>query len=105
VGLLIAVLFPTLLPSLTGFFLIGMGVSSVVPLVFSAAGKSKTLSPGVAIAAVSSLGFMGMLIGPPIVGFIAEATSLRMSFLALLVLSVSVVVLSSVRTRSASDAE
>jgi MFS family permease len=90
---------------MAGFFLIGMGVSSVVPLVFSAAGKSKTLSPGVAIAAVSSLGFMGMLIGPPIIGFIAEATSLRMSFLALLVLSVSVTVLSSVSVRPGSDAE
>ncbi|MBT1688404.1 MFS transporter, partial [Dawidia soli] len=105
VGLLVAVLFPSILPSLAGFFLIGMGVSSVVPLVFSAAGKSKTLSPGVAIAAVSSLGFMGMLIGPPIIGFIAEATSLRMSFLALLVLSVSVVILSSMIRRSAADTE
>jgi MFS family permease len=105
VGLLIAVLFPTLFPSMAGFFLIGMGVSAVVPLVFSAAGKSKTLSPGVAIAAVSSLGFMGMLIGPPIIGFIAEATSLRISFLALLVLSVSVMVLSSVSVRPGSDAE
>lgn len=102
-GLLTAVLFPAVLPSLAGFFLIGMGVSSVVPLVFSAAGKSKTLSPGVAIAAVSSLGFMGMLIGPPIIGFIAEATSLRMSFLALLVLSVSVVILSSRMARPTVD--
>jgi MFS family permease len=105
IGLLVAVIFPSLLPSLAGFFLIGMGVSSVVPLVFSAAGQSKTLTPGVAIAAVSSLGFMGMLIGPPVIGFIADATSLRMSFLSLIVLSVSVVILSSLIARSRADAE
>jgi MFS family permease len=94
-GLLIAVILPQLIPALVGFFLIGMGVSSVVPMVYSAAGKSKTLSPGAALTAVSSFGFMGFLIGPPIIGFIAEASSLRISFLAITVMSVSVVVLSS----------
>jgi MFS family permease len=94
-GLLVAVLMPQMLTSLVGFFLIGMGVSSVVPLVYSAAGKSKTLSPGTALTAVSSLGFMGLLIGPPIIGFIAEATSLRISFLAITVMALAVVGLSS----------
>jgi MFS family permease len=94
-GLLLAVLLPEMISSLLGFFLIGMGVSSVVPMVYSAAGKSKTLAPGTALTAVSSLGFMGLLIGPPIIGFIAEATSLRISFLAITLMSVSVVVLAS----------
>jgi MFS family permease len=48
--------------------------------VYSAAGKSKTLSPGVALAAVSTIGFLGFLLGPPIIGFIAEAFRLRWSF-------------------------
>ncbi|SHG73069.1 Fucose permease [Chryseolinea serpens] len=94
-GLLVAVLMPQMLTSLVGFFLIGMGVSSVVPLVYSAAGKSKTLSPGTALTAVSSLGFMGLLIGPPIIGFIAEATSLRISFLAITIMALAVVAFSS----------
>lgn len=94
-GLLVAVLMPQMMTSLIGFFLIGMGVSSVVPLVYSAAGKSKTLSSGTALTAVSSLGFMGLLIGPPIIGFIAEATSLRVSFLAITVMSLAVVAFSS----------
>jgi fucose permease len=94
-GLLLAVLMPQLIPSLIGFFLIGLGVSSVVPLVYSAAGRSKTLSPGAAITAVSSLGFFGFLIGPPIIGFIAEASSLRISFLAISVMAIAVVVFSS----------
>lgn len=94
-GLLTAVIAPDLLPALIGFFLIGTGVSSVVPMVYSAAGKSTKLSPGTALTAVSSLGFMGLLIGPPLVGFIAEATSLRISFLCLTAMSVAVVVLAS----------
>ena len=94
-GLLLSVLFPEMMPALLGFFLIGIGVSSVVPMVYSAAGKSKTLSPGTALTAVSSVGFMGFLIGPPTIGFIAEATSLRISFLAITIMAVSVVVLAS----------
>ncbi len=44
------------------------------------AGKSKNMLPGVALAAVSSIGFLGFLLGPPIIGFISEATNLRFSF-------------------------
>lgn len=94
-GLLLAVAQPVLIPSLIGFVLIGMGVSSVVPMVYSAAGKSRTMAAGAAITAVSSLGFMGFLIGPPAIGFIAEASSLRGSFLALTIMSAAVVVFSS----------
>jgi MFS family permease len=98
-GLLLAVVLPHLIPSLLGFLLIGMGVSSVVPMVYSAAGKSKTMSAGMAITAVSSLGFMGFLIGPPLLGFIADASSLRGSFLALTIMSSAVVVISSLLRR------
>lgn len=83
VGLLIAVFFPYLWPATIGLLFVGAGVSPVVPLVFSAAGKSKVLSPPVAIAAVSSIGFIGLLIGPPVIGFIAGMTSLKISFLIL----------------------
>ena len=83
VGLLIAVFFPYLWPATIGLLFVGAGVSPVVPLVFSAAGKSKVLSPPVALAAVSSIGFIGLLIGPPVIGFIAGVTSLKISFLIL----------------------
>ena len=82
-GLLLAVFFPYLLPATLGLLLVGMGVSPGVPLVFSAAGRSKILPAPVAIAAVSSIGMIGLLIGPPIIGFIAGLTSLRTSFLIL----------------------
>jgi MFS family permease len=93
-GLIIAVLFPYLIPAMIGFLLVGAGVSSVVPMVYSAAGKSKTMVPGVALAAVSTIGFLGFLIGPPVIGFIAGATSLRVSFTLIAAMGVSVVIVS-----------
>ena len=92
IGLCIAVVFPTLITAILGFLLVGFGVSSVVPLIYSAAGKSKTLSPGMALAAVSTIGFLGFLIGPPIIGFISELSSLRISFLFIALMGLSVVV-------------
>jgi MFS family permease len=79
-GLLLSVLLPTLVTATIGFMLVGLGVSSVIPVVYSNAGKMGNLSPSVALATVSSIGFIGFLIGPPIIGFIAEMFSLRWSF-------------------------
>ncbi len=79
-GLLIAVIFPMITTATIGFLLVGLGVSSVIPLVYSTAGRSTTMSPGVALAAVSTIGFLGFLLGPPMIGFIAQAFSLRWSF-------------------------
>jgi MFS family permease len=79
-GLALAVIFPTLVMTSIGFMLVGLGVSSVVPLVYSAAGKSRTMPAGVALAAVSTVGFAGFLLGPPLIGLVAGATSLRVSF-------------------------
>ncbi|GAA4353452.1 MFS transporter [Hymenobacter saemangeumensis] len=79
-GLLLAVAWPTLGTALLGFLLVGFGTSSVVPLVYSAAGKSEVMSAGMALAAVSTIGFLGFLLGPPVIGFVAGASSLRVSF-------------------------
>lgn len=85
-GLLISVLFPYLIPATIGFLLVGFGVSFTVPLVYSAAGKSKTMSPGMALAAVSSISFLGFLIGPPLIGHLAEIASIRWAFAVVAVL-------------------
>ncbi|MEO8823976.1 MAG: MFS transporter [Ginsengibacter sp.] len=79
-GLLLSVFFPNIITATLGFLLVGFGVSSVVPIVYGLAGKSKTMSPGTALASVSTIGFLGFLIGPPVIGFIAQAISLRWSF-------------------------
>lgn len=93
-GLLFAVAFPHVYTAIAGFLLVGVGVSSVVPMVFSAAGKSKTMQPGVALAAVSTIGFLGFLVGPPLIGFIAGLATLRASFILIACMGVSVVVVS-----------
>jgi MFS family permease len=80
VGLFTAVIFPNFYAAAFGFFLTGFGVSSVVPLAYGLAGKSKTMSTGMAIAAVSTVGFIGFVIGPPLIGYIAHAFNLRWSF-------------------------
>ena len=79
-GLLLAVLLPRLPTAVAGCLLVGAGVSSVVPLVYGAAGRSTTMSAGVALAAVSTVGFLGILLGPVLIGVVAGATSLRVSF-------------------------
>jgi MFS family permease len=65
--------------ALAGFFLVGLGVANGVPLVFSAAGHAPGRESGPNIAAVSSMGSIGFLAGPPFIGFLAEATSLPLA--------------------------
>ncbi|HEX8461899.1 MAG TPA: MFS transporter, partial [Segetibacter sp.] len=79
-GLLLAVILPKLYPAIIGFLLVGVGVSSIVPLVYSAAGKSKLLSPGIALASVSTISFFGFLLGPPLIGVLAGISGLQLSF-------------------------
>ena len=62
-GLFIAVVFPFILPATFGFLLVGLGVSSVVPLTFSLAGKSTKMEAGAALSALSTIGFFGFLLG------------------------------------------
>jgi MFS family permease len=92
-GLLLAVLFPQFITATIGFLIVGAGVSSIIPMVYSTVGKSKVMSPGVAIAAVSTIGYLGFLIGPPFIGFIAQATSLRVSFAFIAVMGTMVAVI------------
>jgi MFS family permease len=80
-GLSLAVAFPYFISATVGFLLVGLGVSSVVPLTYSLAARSRTMASGVAIAAVSSIGFLGFLLGPPLIGFISQAFGMRTAFL------------------------
>jgi MFS family permease len=79
-GLLISVSLPYFYTATIGFFIVGLGVSSVIPTVYSTAARSTSTSPGMALAGVSSIGFLGFLVGPPLIGYIAHALSLQHSF-------------------------
>lgn len=93
-GLLVAVIFPYFYTAMFGFMLVGAGVSAVVPLVYSAAGKSKTLSPGMALATVSTIGYLGFLFGPPLIGFVAQATNLGVAFTMIAVMGAAIAIMS-----------
>jgi MFS family permease len=79
-GLYMAVLLPYLISCTIAFMLVGFGVSNVVPIIFNVAGNNKKVPPGIALTIVTSISFLGFLIGPPLIGFIAELTSLKYSF-------------------------
>lgn len=93
IGLTLAVAPPSLPTATIGFMLVGLGVSSVVPLVYSAAGRSRTMPAGVALAAVSTVGFAGFLLGPPAIGLVAGISSLRVSFAIIAVMGLAVAAL------------
>ena len=79
-GLAITVAFPFVPTVALGYILVGFGVSCVVPMIFSLAGKSKNMSSSSALASISTVGYMGFIIIPPFVGWVAKAASLRLSF-------------------------
>lgn len=79
-GVSLAILFPTFWCGLIGFALIGMGTASVVPMTYVLAGKSKKYSPGMALSIITTYTISGMLIGPPLIGYISHALNLRVSF-------------------------
>ncbi|MBP0482894.1 MFS transporter [Sagittula salina] len=79
-GYLLALGVATLPATLAGVILMGMGYAAVIPLAFSRAAADPEVPPGQAIASVATLGYGAMLMGPPAIGFVAEATSLRVSF-------------------------
>lgn len=79
-GMLSSVIFPNLIICTLAFMLVGLGVACNVPTVYSVTGKHKTIPAGVALAMVSSISFLGFLMGPPLIGYVAELFSLRYSF-------------------------
>jgi MFS family permease len=62
---------------LVGFVLAGLGLSLIAPIVYSTAGRAGGREPGPAIAATTTIGFTGFLVGPPLIGIVAGVLSLR----------------------------
>jgi len=81
VGLVILLSVNASLLALGGFFLIGLGLSVIVPIAYSIAGNSKHLPPGVGLAMVTTVGYSGFLFGPPIIGFLADWQTLRIALI------------------------
>lgn len=66
--------------ALVGFLLIGAGASNIVPILFTAAGRQKDMPAGMAISAITTVGYAGILAGPALIGFVAHASSLHLAF-------------------------
>ena len=79
-GLFIATGLNNFYACIVGFLMVGSGVSAVVPLTFSESGRVSPENPSGAVAIISTIGFLGFLFGPPVIGWIAELSSLRFSF-------------------------
>ena len=80
-GMALALAVPHPVTALAGFALVGLGFANIVPVLFSAAGRQPGIAPAHGIAAVSSVGYFGLMAGPPLIGFIAEAQSLTWGLL------------------------
>jgi MFS family permease len=79
-GIAMAVMFPYFWPSMIGFCLVGLGTAAVIPMTFLLAGSSKKYSAGVTISIIATYSIVGMLIGPPLIGYVAHALGLRIAF-------------------------
>jgi len=85
VGMALVLALPWPMASLLTFAIVGLGLANVVPVLFSAASKLPAVPPAHAIAAVSSVGWLGMMAGPPMIGFIAQASSLTAGLIVVVV--------------------
>ena len=79
-GLILSVIHPTVYTTIFAFMIVGFGISAIVPMVYNLAGKSKVMPPQQALTLITSIGFIGFFLGPPVIGFVAQAYSLTVAF-------------------------
>jgi fucose permease len=96
--------------AVVGFGLVGAGLSCVFPVVLSAATRMPGISAGNAIAGICTIAYLGFLIGPPVIGGVAELTSLPLALGMVVLLFVTITLLGNraadqpaARTASASE--
>jgi predicted MFS family arabinose efflux permease len=87
-GMVLVVVSTHPVPVIVGCFLVGAGLATIVPIVYSVAGRFPGLSSGVGISVVSTIGYAGFLVGPPAIGFIGDWARLRFGLLVVLALFV-----------------
>jgi HAD superfamily hydrolase (TIGR01509 family) len=88
VGLAAALAIGTTPAALVGFAAMGAGLGVMVPVIFRTAGTTPGVAPGIGIAAVSTIGFLGFLAGPPAIGIAADVIGLRAALAVVVVASV-----------------
>ncbi len=71
-GMLLTLLFPSIFLKIAGCFITGIGISTIVPLIYSQAGNQKEIMPSIAIAGVSTIAYIGFLLGPVLIGYLSD---------------------------------
>ncbi len=94
-GLSLAVIYPSPALTLVAFMVTGLGTASIVPSVYSVAGQKTKIPTSIALTLVSSISFLGFLLGPPVIGYISEATNLRYSYSLIALAGISIILFSS----------
>jgi len=104
-GLFTAVAFPHFITVLIAFMITGFGTAGIVPTLYSTAGQKTRIPASLALTIVSSVSFLGFLMGPPLIGYIASVTNLRYSYSLIGLLGICIVALgSSIKVLSSKDA-
>jgi len=88
-GLALVLGLPSAVTACLGFALVGIGLANIVPVIFSAAGRSTPI-PAVGVAMAASAGYAGFLVGPPLIGFGAGLVGLRCALGALFLATLAV---------------
>lgn len=89
-GMLLATLLPAWETALVGYALVGAGCSNIVPVLYTAVGKQTVMPEHIAVPAITTLGYAGILAGPAVIGFIAHGSSLSTAFVLVAVLLAAV---------------
>jgi MFS family permease len=100
VGMLVGLLPGSIMAAIIGFSILGIGLSVVIPIAYSAAGSTPGIPSGRAVAAVATIGYTGFLAGPPVLGWIAKLISLQGALLLIAVALVMIVVMAPALARS-----
>ena len=79
-GIAVVLFVPMVWLSMTGFLLIGLGASNIVPVLFRLAGNQMVMPPAMAVAALTTVAYGGVWVGPALVGFVSHAFSLPTAF-------------------------
>ncbi len=95
VGLFTAVALPYFVTTIIAFMIIGFGTAGIVPTIYSIAGQKTKISTSIALTIVSSVSFLGFLMGPPLIGYIASATNLRYSYALIGLFGICIIILAS----------
>lgn len=94
-GLFLAVIYPHPIVTLLAFMIIGLGTAGIVPSAYSIAGKKTRISTSMALTIVSSVSYLGYLMGPPVIGYVSQATSLRVSYAIIGVFGICIIIMAS----------